>query len=154
VGTLTLPSTGVVYVDTPVLIYSVERYPAYWPLLQPLWIAVKGGALQVVSSELALMETLVGPLKTSDTVLAAAFEALLLSSEMKLLPVTRPILREAANLRASFPALRTPDAIHAATALDAQVALLITNDRVFRRVPVLSVTLLDDLLPGASPPSP
>lgn len=34
-GALTLPASGLVYIDTMTLIYSVERYPAYFPLLEP-----------------------------------------------------------------------------------------------------------------------
>ena len=38
-GALSVPTSGIVYVDTMTVIYTVERYPAYWPLLQPLWQA-------------------------------------------------------------------------------------------------------------------
>ena len=63
-GSLTLPASGLVYIDTMTLIYTVERYPAYWPLLDPLWLAAQSGMIEIVSSELTLMETLVGPLKS------------------------------------------------------------------------------------------
>jgi hypothetical protein len=33
VGSLTLPATGVVYVDANPIIYTVEKHPAYGPLL-------------------------------------------------------------------------------------------------------------------------
>jgi hypothetical protein len=60
VGALTLPASGLVYVDTSVVIYSVERYPAYTAVLLPLWQAAHAKRVQVVSSALCLMETLVG----------------------------------------------------------------------------------------------
>jgi hypothetical protein len=62
-GSLTLPAHGSVYADAQVFIYTVERHPIYAPLLRPLWDAVAGGALSVVSSELSLMETMIGPLR-------------------------------------------------------------------------------------------
>ena len=31
-----LPASGLVYVDTMTLVYTVERFPAYWPLLEPM----------------------------------------------------------------------------------------------------------------------
>ena len=37
VGSLTLPSAGLVYLDANPVIYSVEKHPVYGPLLQPLW---------------------------------------------------------------------------------------------------------------------
>jgi predicted nucleic acid-binding protein len=48
---------------------------------------------------------------------------------MRLLPITRPILLEAARLRAATK-LKTPDAIHAATAMDAGCALFVTTTPV------------------------
>ena len=38
----TLTASGIVYIDTMILIYTVERYPAYYPLLEPLWRGDKG----------------------------------------------------------------------------------------------------------------
>ncbi len=45
------------------------------------------------------------------------YEQLLLSSVLQLISISQTILREAARLRATTPLLRTPDAIHAATAI-------------------------------------
>lgn len=50
------------------------------------------------------------------------------------------------RLRATPPGLRTPDAIHASTAIKSACALFLTNDPAFRRVPNLTVTFLSDLL--------
>jgi hypothetical protein len=69
VGSLTIPPAGLVYLDTNPIIYSVEKHPVYWPLLQPLWQAAKGKTIEIVSSDLALMETLTGPLKAGDAAL-------------------------------------------------------------------------------------
>jgi hypothetical protein len=63
VGSLTVPSSGLVYLDANSVIYSVEKHPVYWPLLEPLWQAAKGKAIELVSSDPVLMETLVAPLK-------------------------------------------------------------------------------------------
>ena len=62
-GSLILPTSGLVYLDTNPVIYSVEKHPVYWPLLQPLWQAAKAKTIEIVSSDLTLMETLIGPLK-------------------------------------------------------------------------------------------
>ena len=65
---------------------------------------------------------------------------------IRLLPITPLILRAAAGLRAALSKLRTPDAIHAATADSAGSTLVLTNDAAFRRIPNLPVVVLDDLL--------
>ena len=144
-GTLTLPVSGLVYVDSNPLIYTVEKHPVYESLLQPRWLAAQARTIEIVSSELALMETLVLPLKNGDIILEQAYELTLLGAEMCLLPITQAILRRAAQLRATTK-LRTPDALHAATALEAGCALFVSNDAGFRAVPGLHVVILDDLL--------
>jgi predicted nucleic acid-binding protein len=145
-GTMTLPASGLVYIDTMTLIYTVERYPAYWPLVEPLLRAAQAKTIEIVSSELTLMETLVGPLKSGNSALVTAFENALLGSEMRLLPITQPILRQAAQLRAATN-LKTPDALHAATARQAGCVLFVTNDVGFRSVAALPpLVILDDLL--------
>jgi predicted nucleic acid-binding protein len=92
------------------------------------------------------METLIGPLKSGDTALARVYEQLFQQPQMRLLPITQAILRKAAQLRATSK-LKTPDAIHAATALDGGCVLFITNDAGFRGLAGLSVVILADLLP-------
>ena len=114
-GTLSLPASGLVYLDANPVIYTVEKHPVYGPLLQPLWQAVQAKAIEVVSSDLVLMETLVGPFKRGDSALEKAYEQALLGTDLHLLPLTQPILREAARLRTATR-LKTPDALHAATA--------------------------------------
>jgi predicted nucleic acid-binding protein len=144
-GALTLPPSGLVYLETTAVIYTVERYPAYWRMLEPLWKTAQTKAIEIVSSELTLLEALVGPLKSGNPILEQAFESALLGTEMRLLPITLAVLREAARLRAAIN-LKTPDALHAAPAQLAQVALFVSNDRDFRKVPGLPVVILDDLL--------
>jgi len=61
VGTLILPGSGLVYLDANPIIYTVEKHPVFGPLLQPLWQAAKARTIEVVSSDLVLMEVLVGP---------------------------------------------------------------------------------------------
>ena len=68
-GALSLPASGLVYLDANPIIYTVEKHPVYGPLLQPLWQAARAKTLEVVTSELTLMETLVGPFKSGDTAL-------------------------------------------------------------------------------------
>jgi predicted nucleic acid-binding protein len=143
-GVMILPASGLVYIDTVTLIYSVERYPVYWPLLEPMWLAGQAGTFEIVSSELILTEALVSPFKTGNTTLERAYDDVLLGSDMRLVPISRPILREAAQLRAATR-LKTPDALHAATALLAGCVLFVTNDVGFRGVAGLPLVILDDL---------
>ena len=144
-GQLVFPGNSLVYIDTPVAIYSVEWNPDYFSLLQQLWLKLQAREIEVVSSELILMETLVLPLKNADTFLLDAYEELLLSGGMQLIPISQSILRQAANLRATSN-LKTPDAIHAATALSVSCNQFITNDKGFRNVASLPIVILSEVL--------
>jgi predicted nucleic acid-binding protein len=142
---LVLPTSSRIYIDTVVAIYSVEWNPNYYSLLEPLWLKFQARELEIISSELILMETLVLPLRNGDRFLVNAYEQLLLSEAMQLIPISQSILRQAANLRATT-SLKTPDAIHAATALSINCNQFITNDKGFRNIPGLPVVILSEVL--------
>ena len=144
-GELTLPDSGPIYLDANGFIYSVERVEPYRALLAPMWLQAQAGAFHIISSELAMLETLVKPLREGNTVLETLFRRLLNANEVSLIPATRALWEEASRLRAAT-GLRTPDALHAATALHSGCALFVTNDGAFRRVAGLPVVVLDDLL--------
>ncbi len=144
-GQLIIPSGSKVYVDTAVLIYTLEVNTDYFDLLKPLWIMFQAQEIELISSELILMEVLVLPLRNKDESLISDYEQLLLNSSMQLVPIEQAILRQAANLRANN-SLKTPDAIHAATAISTNCDLFITNDKGFRNLSNLPVVILSEVL--------
>ncbi len=145
-GSLNLPENSIVYIDSQILIYSVESHPKYGPALLPLWTASRRGTVQIVTSELAMLEVLVRPIRDSDQKLRQDYEDILLNSDVRLQNIDRPILLDAANLRATVPTLRTPDAIHAATARAVRCDLFLTNDRGLKKVGGLPVVFLEDVV--------
>ena len=144
-GVIPLPAAGMVYLDANSIIYTVEMHAVYGPLLEPLWRAAQAKTFEVISSEISLLECLVGPLNRGDAGLVKDYERALLGTEMRLLPITQSILRDAAQLRATS-GLKTPDAIHTATALQTGCAIFVTNDGRFRGIAGLNSKILDDLL--------
>lgn len=100
-GSLIGPTSGYVYVDSQIVIYTVDQHPVFGPVCRPLWDAVRTGTVVAVSSQLILLETLVGPLRSGDRTLAALREALLQQNNTQILPITEDVLREAARLRAA-----------------------------------------------------
>ncbi|MHC5745762.1 MAG: type II toxin-antitoxin system VapC family toxin [Nostoc sp.] len=144
-GQLILPTSGSIYIDTSVAIYTIEGNPDYYSILRQLWSKFYTGDIQIISSELILMEVLVVPLRNGNNSLVADYEELLLSSQVQLIPISQLLLRQAANLRATNN-LKTPDAIHAATALSVNSNQFITNDKGFRNVPGLPVVILSEVL--------
>lgn len=137
---------GPVAIDTVAFIYFIEEHPRYLPLVDELFQAVDSGRLTAVSSELTLLEVLVVPLRAGDLALADRYAALLTRSRgLTLVPLTRPILRAASQLRATHRALRTPDALQLATGLAVHATSFVTNDRELPALPGLRVVRLDEL---------
>lgn len=145
-GRLNLPDSARIYIDTVVLIYAVEQAPVYGELLSDLWVKLQSGNIEVFASELMLMEVLIVPIRNSDQFLIDRYKQLLRSPQIQSIPIDREILAEAARLRAVTPALRTPDAIHIATATIAGCNQFLTNDRRLRTIPNLPVVILDEVL--------
>ena len=125
-------------------IYTIEGNLDYYSLLQPLWSKFYAGEIQIISSKLILMEVLVIPLRNGNNSLVADYEELLLS-QVQLIFITKLRLRQSANLRATSN-LKTPDAIHAATALSVNSNQFLTNDKGFGNFPGLPVVILSEVL--------
>ncbi len=145
-GTLTLAAHGPLYVDTNLIIYRVEHVQPYLSASMPLWDALRDGTHQVITSELSLLETIVKPIQLGNLTLQHLFERILYNTRgFSCVPVDRQTLETAAHLRATA-GLKTPDAIHAATALITNCTQFITNDPAFRGVPKLGVTVLSEVI--------
>lgn len=85
------------------------------------------------------------PLREGKAGLATLYRSVLLgTASFASVPITRSILESAAQLRAGYQ-LKTPDAIHAATALALGATLFVSNDAGFRRVPGLPVAVLREV---------
>ncbi len=149
-GTLTLPASGSVYLDSNGFIYSVERVEPFRTLLEPMWQRARAGDFVIVSSEIVILETLVKPLREGDAMLERLLLSLLDAREVSLIPMTRELWSDAARLRADSN-LSVPDALHAATALHVGCDLFVTNDADFRRIPDLPTVILNDLLDDEAP---
>lgn len=50
-GSLTFRQDELVYIDTQVIIYSVEQHPVYAPIIRPLWETGKGCQVHDVPHE-------------------------------------------------------------------------------------------------------
>jgi predicted nucleic acid-binding protein len=136
------------YLDANVVVYMVENYDAYVGFSAALTAALDQGNLVAVTSELTLAEVLVKPYQLDRAELIQAYETFLEpDGALQVEPVTGPVLREAARLRARSR-LRLPDAIHAATAVAAGCSVLLTNDHGLRQFQDLPVKLVADLLTG------
>lgn len=133
------------YIDAAPLIYFVEEHRHYIRKMNRIFELIEKKSLQTVSSALVMTELLVQPLKLGNTDLAQDYyDILFTGSQRRLVSVTTDIAISGAAIRARYN-LRTPDAIHVATALREDCDTILTNDRHFRRVQDLNILVLDDL---------
>jgi len=135
------------YIDANLFIYAVEQVAPFAAVLDTLFRQVASGAQTAVTSELTLAEVLVRPFAATSEQDRMAFErAVRTQGGLRVVPVSRGILVEAARLRASTR-LKLPDAIHLATAMQYECPVFLTNDTRIRTLPGLDVLYLSDYAP-------
>ena len=125
--------TRSVYLDTNVFIAAFEtsgsQSDAAWAILD----AVTDGRIKACTSELTLAELLPKPMALRSEVIVELYTELLKSSDtLAVIEVSRAIVLASARIRAKQPAIKLPDAIHIATALQAHCAVLVSDDRRMR----------------------
>lgn len=131
------------YLDANVFIYGVEEVEPWVRVVQPVIEGLGTGIVDGVTSEITVAEVLVRPLRENDeTGLRAFGRAVRSHGDLAVAPVTRAVLVGAAALRAADPALKLPDAIHAATARQSGCGVLVTNDDRLGRASVPGVEVL------------
>ncbi|MFN0062114.1 MAG: type II toxin-antitoxin system VapC family toxin [Myxococcaceae bacterium] len=131
--------------DTVVFIYFIEEHPDFMKPLLPLFEAIDTQAVQAVTSGITLLEVLTLPYRAQDVALAERYESLLTQSRgLHLVDIDRPLLHAAAQLRARFSKIRTPDALQLAAALRTSCTAFITNDRSLPTLPGLKIVQLGE----------
>jgi predicted nucleic acid-binding protein len=117
-----------VYLDANTVIYAIEGYAKYSNLQAGLLIPLDAGVFTGITSEITLVETIVGPRKTGDTLTESDYRAFLTpSANLQIEPITLPILEKVIELRAQH-GLKIPDAIHLATGMLARCTVYVTRD--------------------------
>jgi predicted nucleic acid-binding protein len=134
-----------VYLDANVFIYALIGFPAYAAMLKELFEGIESGSVLAYTSELTFAELLIIPFRHGNVEEERRCRMILRPRPcLSLLPVTTDVLESLARLRAALPAIRTPDAIHAATAQLANCDVFLTNDRRLKPVAGLQIWLLSD----------
>lgn len=101
--------------------------------------AAAGDSLAV--SQAALLECLVGPLRSGDSATFSDYQKFFGSPHVQMLDVTTAIWQRAAQLRATFN-LKPLDSIHLASAVEYGCGLFLTNDAPLARCTAIVVEIL------------
>ena len=135
-GGLAIGST--VLVDSAPWIYVLEARPRFASKFTGLFEAAARQELVLSLSTITLSEILAGPYKSGQTALAKRYEKAL--AGYRVVELSTPIAVLAVQLRSRF-ALKLPDAIQVATALEIGADALVTHDRDFSKVRGISVLM-------------
>lgn len=132
--------------DTNAVIYFLDCTPPFADLLMPLFELIENGRIKACLSVITESELLVKPYREKN---AAAIETInfFLNEfpNLKTIPVSREISRQAAKIRADFD-IRLPDAIILASALNNECDMIVGNDfKLMQKAKtLLPVVLLND----------
>src|SRR5687767_3506825 len=105
-----------IYLDASALIYAIEGVQALRdPVLDWMRRALADASGQILTSRLSRLECRVKPLRDGNAELLSLYDGLF--GQLTLLELSPDIVDRATELRARMN-LQTPDALHAATAID------------------------------------
>ena len=132
-----------IFVDSMILIYLLEQHSEYGDIVGK----VLDEAKEVGFSTLLYGEVLAGMYRAKATAVAENFlELCRTSPTVKVCPFTDKIAVEFARLRAEYTELRSPDAIHLATAMVERADFFLTNDKRLPKLNGLKIVQLTDVV--------
>lgn len=121
-----------VYFDANIFIYLMEGFSERSESIHQIRKSIAAGGARVFTSELTLCEVLTAPFKNNDAALISKYRQFIeASGAFQLCRASREIFVRASLYRARH-GLKTPDAIHIATALEAGCSVFLTGDRAIR----------------------
>lgn len=140
-------------IDSMVLIYHFEDHPRFGASAASLLHAAEEDRCRIVVSVLARLEVLVAPKRQGREDLCRRYREMFEGfPNLTVVAVDAEVVELAADLRAEH-ALRTPDAIHLATALHLAADAFVTEDRrhfpdEIRGLPILTLEAAAERLPA------
>jgi predicted nucleic acid-binding protein len=135
-----------VYFDVNPIIYFIEQNGDFFEPVAPIFEMLGEGTLMAFTSELSLTEILIKPTRQKQHKVIDTYKDLLLDPQLfTLTKVGRETFLQAAQLGGSL-GMRTPDAIHLASAMENQCKYFITNDKKIRSHGGVRVALISDYM--------
>ncbi len=129
-----IPSGSVVGIDTVAWVYLLEHHPERYPAARRFFGRVERGEMRGVMSSLVFAELLVPAYRAGEARRAAELARTLENfPHLRIVELDAAIAARAADLRARY-GLRTPDAIHCATAVASECDAILTDDVKFSGV--------------------
>lgn len=133
---------SVVYLDACTIIYLVEGTPAFQAAAAAFVAAYESDpSARLVTSRLSRMECRVKPLREGQATLLAVYDSFFSARRMQLAELSSAVVERATELRARYH-VRTPDALHLATAIESGAVAFLTGDGALKRCTELNVWVI------------
>jgi predicted nucleic acid-binding protein len=130
------------YLDASAIIYSIEStLPLRQAVLSRITEVEREPNGQLLTSRLSRLECRVRPLRERETRLLETYEGFFALASLRVIEITADVIERATELRVRY-GLKTPDAIHLATAIELQADAVLTGDRDLARCTDVKVETL------------
>lgn len=133
-----------VYWDSMLFVYLLEKHPVLGPKVVELYESMTRRSDTLCSSIFTLGEVLTGPRKRNDQVGIRGIREFFAGEDIELLPFTFQTADRYSVIRATNRVSQA-DAIHLATAAEAGVDILFTNDTSLRKLSIPGIKFFADL---------
>jgi predicted nucleic acid-binding protein len=132
--------------DTAPFVYYIEDIAPYADLLDPVFSLLEKHDLRAVTSTVTFAEILTKPFADKNFSLADEIKFTLKSfSSLSVASIDEKLAEAAALIRARH-AIRLPDALQIAAAIQGEATLFITNDKRLKKVHGVEALVLSDFL--------
>jgi uncharacterized protein len=132
---------AVIYADANVIIRLLEGDAAARAPIEARLLPLRGTGRFLLASQLSRLECRVKPMRLGDKALLALYDAFFASWEVDVQPLTIAVVDKATELRATLN-VKTPDALHLATAILAGAKAFLTGDKMLGRCTAIPVEIL------------
>jgi uncharacterized protein len=131
----------VIYADANVIIWLIEGEKAARAPLEGRLLPLRGTGRFLLTSQLTRLECRTKPLRAGDKPLLGLYDAFFTSAEVEVVSLSNAIVEKATEIRA-FLNVKTPDALHLATAMLHGATSFLTGDKALARCTSLKVEIL------------
>ena len=133
-----------VYLDANIYIYAFELVEAKQEACSALFNYLDHDANRLIGSELLIPELLSKPMELNNQDLVDSYWDFLESEDLDLLPLSKDMHLQAAELRAKYK-LKAVDALHLATAIIMNCSAFVSDDAKLKRVTEIAVINLEQI---------
>ncbi len=129
------------YLDASAIIYSIEGVENLRNAVLAWIKRAESGGGAILTSRLSRLECRVSPLRKGQSAITALYDGFFIQQAVSLVEIDASVIELATDLRVRH-AIKTPDAIHVATAMVSRADLILTGDRGLVRCTEIRVQLI------------